>query len=95
MAWRDNRQAPPLKIRGAIFAERIGGQRHDRRASPAGARVLRVERSDAARGLDPVHVRHVDIHQHEVETFAAGPPDFVTRLGDGLRAVPHTLDARA
>jgi len=63
---------PGLKIAGAVLGKGIGGQRHDGRTPRRRACILGVKRPDAGRRLHPVHVRHVDVHEHEVEAFALG-----------------------
>ena len=79
----------PVHAGGQIFinlvGERVGGQGDDRGAL---AVVAGLRRADLARGVDAVHHRHLDIHQHQV--VATGPP----RL-DRLLAVGDDVDVDA
>ena len=76
---------PGGQRRAAVVAQGVGGERHDRHPlAAAGA----FELADFLGRLDPVHLRHLDVHQHQIE----GP---VLERGDSLVAVVGDGDAAA
>jgi hypothetical protein len=68
----------------AVAAQRVRGQRHDREADAAGP----LAGAKGGRGLEPVHVRHLDVHQHDVDLRVAG-------ARNGLMTVRSQHDAMA
>jgi hypothetical protein len=65
----------------AVLLEHVGGQGHDRHVRA----VQALELADRERRLEPVHDRHLHVHQDHVVAAAAGPLD-------GLHAVLGKVD---
>ena len=57
------------KASGAVFEKCIGCHCED------GRRGMVRQRADQARGFQPVHLRHLHVHQDQVEALARGELD--------------------
>ena len=65
----------------------VGGQRDDRRA-----RLTDGRESIELRRLDPVHHRHIDVHEHEIERLLGERIESTFAVVDDLGLVPAPLE---